>query len=169
MDGQQRRLAIIEELSGASKPLSGVWLGNKFGISRQVVVQDVALLRAEGYDILATARGYILNKEADIMKSRVIMVKHAKECLQDELNTIVDNGGRIRNVIIIHPIYGELTGDLMLKNRRDIKSFIERVEAEKVEPLSALTEGMHMHTVEATTEEELEDIEKELGKKGYLT
>lgn len=168
MDGQQRRKAIIEELKVANKPLSGLWLGNKFQISRQVVVQDVALLRAEGYDILATARGYILNEEADIMQSRVLMVKHEKEHLEDELNTIVDNGGRVRNVIIIHPIYGELVGDLMLKNRRDVKGFIERVESEKVEPLSTLTEGIHMHTIESTTEEDLDHIERALKKKGYL-
>lgn len=168
MDGPARRVAIIEALKKVNKPLSGVVLGNQFGISRQIVVQDVALLRAEGYDILATARGYILNQEADIMHSRILMVKHTKNQLEDELNTIVDNGGRVRNVIITHPIYGELIGDLMLKNRRDVKSFIERVECEKVEPLSKLTEGIHMHTIEATTDEDLDHIEEELKLKGYL-
>lgn len=168
LDGQARRKEMVKMLQDGVKPLSGGGLGKVFGISRQVVVQDVALLRAEGFDILATARGYILNQEAGSMTSRVFLVKHTLEQLEEELNTMVDNGGRVRNVIIHHEIYGDLTGDLMLKNRRDVKGFVAKVNATKAQPLSILTDGVHMHTVEAATEEELDSIEAELKEKGYI-
>ena len=155
-------------LQESKKPLSGGFLGKQFGISRQVVVQDVALLRAEGFDILATARGYILNQEAGMLMSRILLVKHSNEALEDELNTIVDNGGRVRNVIVSHGIYGDLTGDLMLKNRRDVKAFVEKSQTTQALPLSLLTDGVHMHTIEAATVEELDAVEEELRKKGYL-
>ncbi len=168
IEGQERRSQMIGYLKEAVKPMSGSALGNKFGISRQVVVQDVALLRAEGWDILATARGYILNQEVEQMKSRVVWVKHDTHQLEDELNTMVDNGGRVRNVIIQHPIYGDLTGDLMLKNRRDVKAFVAKVEDTACMPLLELTSGVHMHTIEASTEEELDIIEEELNRKQYI-
>lgn len=168
MDGQTRRKEMIAMLKKAKGPISGVSLGKTFGISRQVVVQDVALLRAEGYDVLATARGYILNQEAGMLATRMIGVKHGDEDLLDELNTIVDNGGRVRNVIISHSIYGDVVGDLMLKNRRDVKQFVDKVKENKAVPLSMLTDGVHIHTVEAGSEEELDIIEGELKAKGYL-
>ncbi|MEG0713067.1 MAG: transcription repressor NadR [Niameybacter sp.] len=168
MDGATRRIEMLKMLDQAIKPLSGTALGNAFGISRQVVVQDIALLRAEGYDLLATARGYILNQEAGQMVSRVVLVKHTTDQIEDELNTIVDNGGRVRNVIVSHSVYGDLTGDLMLKTRRDVKGFVEKVRHNQAALLSVLTAGVHMHTIEATTEEELDIIEQELEQKGYL-
>lgn len=168
MDGEQRRTGILEVLSDQSKPISATFLAKKFEVSRQVIVQDVALLRAGGYDILATARGYILNKESNILCRRVVLVKHTRSETEDELNTIVDNGGRVRDVIINHPIYGDLVGDLMLKNRRDVKQFVKKIEETSANLLFNLTDGMHMHTIEAGTEEELDIIEEELKKRGYL-
>lgn len=168
MEGQERRKAIIDLLKNHDKPLSGISLGKTFGISRQIVVQDIALLRAEGYDILATARGYILNKDIEEVKSRVLLIKHTREQLGDELNTIVDNGGRIRDVIISHAIYGELIGNLMLKTRREIRQFIEKIDEDSTSTLMELTEGIHMHTIEASTTEELDVIEQELAEKGFL-
>lgn len=168
MDGQVRRVGIINMLREAEKPLSGVAIGKTFGISRQVVVQDVALLRAEGYDVLATARGYILNEEVGRMCSRVVLVRHDIEQLEEELHTIIDNGGRVRNVIINHCIYGDLTGDLMIRNRRDVRDFVQKVDQNNAALLSILTDGIHMHTIEATTEEDLDIIEQELREKGYL-
>ncbi|MBE6023044.1 MAG: transcription repressor NadR [Cellulosilyticum sp.] len=168
MDGEQRRVAILEILSGEDKPISGTYLAKKFKVSRQVIVQDIALLRAKGYDLLATARGYILNKETNTMYQRVILVKHTELETEDELNIIVDNGGRIRNVIILHSIYGELIGDLMLRNRRDVKEFVQKLKETKSNQLLKLTDGTHMHTIEASSLVELDIIEQELKEKGYI-
>lgn len=168
MDGEQRRESILELLKGQEKPVSGTYLAQTFKVSRQVIVQDIALLRAAGYDLLATARGYILNEEADKMVKRVILVKHTEAETEEELNTIIDNGGRLRNVIVMHPIYGEMTGDLMLKNRREIKEYVKRLEETKANQLLKLTDGTHMHTIEAGSLEELNMIEEELREKGFL-
>lgn len=168
MDGDQRRNEIVKVLSGSEKPVSATSLAKQYDVSRQVIVQDIALLRAIGYDILATARGYILNKELETMLQRVLIVKHDKMHTEEELNIIVDNGGRVRNVIVSHPIYGQLVGDLMLRTRRDIKQFVEKLSEKDATPLLNLTDGVHMHTIEATSEEDLDIIEEELEKHGFL-
>lgn len=168
MDGEQRREAIICLLRGQEKPISGADLAQTYQVSRQVIVQDIALLRASGYDLLATSRGYILNEETEKMYKRVILVKHTESESEEELHTIIDNGGRVRDVIIMHPIYGELVGDLMLKTRREIKEFIKKLNETKAQHLLKLTDGTHMHTIEASSDEELDIIEEELREKGFL-
>lgn len=168
MDGEQRRVEIINYLSKNEKPVSATTLAKHLEVSRQIIVQDVALLRASGYDILATARGYILNKEIEKMLQRVLLVKHDRSETEEELNIMIDNGGRVRNVIVSHPVYGELVGDLMLRTRRDVKQFVEKLNATNATPLLHLTDGIHMHTIEALSEEELDAIEEELDKRGFL-
>lgn len=168
MEGEQRREAILNLLQNQKKPISGAYLAQMYKVSRQVVVQDIALLRAKGNDILATARGYILNKETNSIYHRVVLVKHTEKETEDELNTIVDNGGWIRDVIILHPVYGELVGDLVLKTRRDVREFVAKLKDSKANPLFKLTDGIHMHTIEASSEEELDIIEEELRSKGYI-
>lgn len=168
MDGEQRREAIICLLKGQEKPISGNDLAQTYQVTRQVIVQDIALLRASGYDLLATARGYILNEENEKMYKRVILVRHMEAETEEELCSIIDNGGCVRNVIIMHPIYGELIGDLMLKTRREIREFIKKVNETQAHHLLKLTDGTHMHTIEASSEEELDIIEEELREKGFL-
>ncbi|WP_054742723.1 transcription repressor NadR [Cellulosilyticum ruminicola] len=168
MDGEQRRKKILKVLSENTKPISATFLAKKLEVSRQVIVQDVALLRAQGCNVLATARGYILNKEVNAMCQRVVLVKHDKEHSEEELNIIIDNGGRVRNVIVIHPVYGEVVADLMLRTRRDIKQFVTKLEQSEAMPLLKLTDGTHMHTIEASNEEELDIIEAELREHGFL-
>ena len=168
MDGEQRRAAIIKLLRGKDKPISGTDLAQLYQVSRQAIVQDIALLRASGYDLLATARGYILNEETEVMVKRVFLVKHTEEQMEEELNSIIDNGGRVRDVMIMHPIYGELVGDLMLKTRREIKEFVKKLQETNANQLLKLTDGTHMHNIEASSEEELDMIEQELREKGFL-
>lgn len=168
MDGERRREEIINELTNASKPLSGGKLGKQFKVSRQVIVQDVALLRAQGLDVIATARGYLLDKDTDKNKQRIVLVRHAFDEIGDELNTVVDCGGVVRNVLIEHPIYGEMVGNMMLATRRDVEQFVKSIWEYDTYPLMNLTQGIHMHTIEARSEEVLDEIEKLLDKKGYL-
>ena len=168
MDGDKRRGEIIKMLTSTTNPLSGGKLGKKFQVSRQVIVQDIALLRATGLDIIATARGYVLYKNPDKNKQRVMLVKHQYDEIGDELNTIIDFGGIVRNVLIEHPIYGEITGNMMLRTRRDIEDFVKDIGVFDTYPLMNLTHGVHMHTVEASSEEVLDQIEQALSEKGYL-
>lgn len=168
MDGDRRREELIKILKGTAEPVSGSKLGEMFGVSRQVIVQDVALIRAQGLDVMATARGYLLYKNTEKNKQRVFLVRHQYEEIGDELNTMVDFGGVVKNVLIEHPIYGEMTGNMMLKTRQDVKGFVERISEFDSYPLMNLTHGLHMHTVEAKSEEILDEIEKALDRKGYL-
>ncbi|HHX62678.1 MAG TPA: transcription repressor NadR [Epulopiscium sp.] len=168
MDGDQRREALIEMLTDTLEPLSGRRLGDIFEVSRQVIVQDIALIRAQGLDIIATARGYLLYRDAAKNKQRIFLVRHQYDDISDELNTMIDCGGIIRNVLIDHPIYGEMVGNMMLKTRRDVERFVEDILEFDTYPLMNLTHGVHMHTVEAANEEILDEIEIALNKKGYL-
>lgn len=166
--GEQRRGELMTLLRNTSQPLSGGKLGQVLNVSRQVIVQDVALLRAQGLDIMATARGYVLHQDTGKTKQRVVLVQHKFDEIQTELNIVVDFGGVIRNVIIEHPIYGEMIGNMMVENRRDVAQFVKDIQREDAYPLMKLTSGVHMHTIEASDEEILDEIEAALDQKGYL-
>ena len=168
MDGDRRREELVKILRSTVEPLSGGKLGETFGVSRQVIVQDIALIRAQGLDVIATARGYLLYKATETHKQRIFLVRHQFDEIGEELNTIVDFGGIVRNVLIEHPVYGEMTGNMMLRTRQDVKGFVEDILEFDTYPLMNLTHGLHMHTVEAESEQILDQIEKALNKKGYL-
>ena len=166
MKGELRRQKIIKLLEESQEPLSGTVLAAHFHVSRQVIVQDITLLRAAGNEILSTYRGYILQRE-DII-NRVLKVRHDDEQIADELYTIVDAGGKILDVFVDHEIYGELRAELMLSSRKDVDIFTTQLEAGQISPLKHLTDDYHYHTVAGDSEEALDFIEEQLGRKGYL-
>lgn len=170
MEGDARRRLIIDILHKVNIPVSGTELAGRLGVSRQAIVQDIALLRATDKNILSTNKGYILfvKKENAAKKKRTYKVKHKDEEIIDELNTIVDFGGRIIDVVVEHEIYGQIAADLIINNRADAEAFVKKVEKYKDKPLNNLTNGTHFHTVEADTAEVLSNIGEELNKKGYL-
>ena len=167
MDGKMRRQQIIRELSRTSHILSGSALASKMGVSRQVIVQDIALLRTE-YPILATAKGYVLYDPTAKKCVRVYLVKHTCEQIQDELSSIVDLGGRVLDVIVEHDVYGQLRADLNLTSAADVDSFCRRLENSACGPIFPISQGLHLHTVEASSEKILDEIEDVLEQKGYL-
>lgn len=166
MTGAQRREKIIELMRGSRTPLSGSALGKATGVSRQVVVQDIALLRTEGYPILATARGYLLDRPTDI--TRLIKVRHSNEQTEEELNTVVDLGGCVVDVMVNHRAYGKISAPLQIKSRRDVQSFMEQIRSGKSTPLLNITAGYHFHHISAEREEILDEIEAHLREKGFL-
>lgn len=167
MAGTQRRKKILAMMRQTSLPLSGGALGKETGVSRQVVVQDIALLRTEGYPIVATARGYILNETKQAV--RLFKVCHKNEETEDELKTIVDLGGCVLDVMINHRVYGKVSAPLNIKNRRDVQRFMNDIESGKSAPLMNVTSGYHFHRVSAEQEEILDEIEEALRAKNYLT
>lgn len=167
MTGNERRKTIIELMKQSSGPLSGETLGKETGVSRQVVVQDIALLRTEGFPIVATARGYMLDEPK--LATRTFKVCHTNEQTEDELLTIVDLGGCVLDVMVNHRIYGKLTAPLNIKNRRDVQGFINNIRTGKSTPLMNVTSGYHFHRISADSEEILDEIEEALRKKNYLT
>lgn len=153
-------------LDGAETPVSASALAVRFGVSRQLIVGDVALLRAGGVDIAAAARGYVLLKERDVGIVRRVACRHCAEDMERELQIIVDNGCTVLDVIVEHPVYGQLTGELRLASRYDVRQFILRCE--EAQPLSLLTEGVHLHTLSCPGEEAFGRVVGELGEAGFL-
>lgn len=167
MNGAERRNRIIEIISNAGEPVSGSCLAKQLEVSRQVIVQDVALLRAENASIISTTKGYIIVGEKPKL-SRVFTVVHTDAQMEEELNLIVDHGGKVRNVIVDHPIYGEIKAELIITNRQDVRSFIYKVKNSETTPLNKLTNGVHRHEVEAENTAVLDNIEEVLRAKNYL-
>ncbi|MDD6798168.1 MAG: transcription repressor NadR [Clostridia bacterium] len=170
MEGDKRREKIIEMLSKSSRPMSGTELAEALNVSRQVIVQDIALLRAVNKSILSTNKGYILFSTKSRSSRRIFCVNHDNSSIEDELNSIVDNNGKVLDVVVEHDIYGQITVDLIINSRKDVKDFLAKLSASsnRSKPLNELTDGVHYHTVEADSEKELDDIEAELRRKGYL-
>lgn len=166
MKGTERRQEILNFLCKTKTPVSGTSLARQFSVSRQVIVQDMALLRAEGHELISTTRGYVLNTPSYV--SRTVKVFHSNEEIADELNTVVDQGGIVEDVFVHHKVYGELRAGLHISSRRDTERFVAEIKSGKSAPLKEVTSGYHYHTILADSEETLDLIEKELWKKGYL-
>ncbi|MDP4147303.1 MAG: transcription repressor NadR [Bacillota bacterium] len=168
MDSNERRKYITQCLVNSSEPLKGYTLAEKLGVTRQVIVKDIAIMRAAGQNIIATPKGYVLFKKEEMNIKRIIAVSHKADDIQEELSTIVKYGGIIEDVIIEHPLYGEIKGMLMIKSLFDVENFMTKQKEYGAEPLSKLTGGVHLHTVIASNEQDYENILKALRDKGFL-
>ena len=169
MTGTERREAIICKMQEDNVPLSGTKLASIYGVSRQVIVQDIALIRAAGYDVISTNKGYILNTPVENkIVERVFKVIHSDEQMEDELCSIVDLGGCIVNTMINHKVYGHLEAPLNIKSRRNVADFMKDIRSGKSSPLKNVTSGYHYHTITADSEETLDLIEKMLREKQIL-
>ena len=165
-EGDRRRKKIVECIENAQTPVSGAELAKEFGVSRQAIVQDIALLRTEGYPIVSTAKGYLLNEPK--CATRVLKVCHTNEQVEEELTTIVDLGGTVLNVMVNHRVYGRVEAALNIRNRRDVQGFLNDLRTGKSVPLLNVTSGYHFHKISAESEEVLDEIEHALQKKGFL-
>lgn len=165
MQAKARREAILKTLRQAHQPVSAGALAADYSVSRQVIVGDIALLRAAGEDISATPRGYVIYQEK-VGVVRKVACRHDGAGMEAELNTIVDNGCTVVDVIVEHPIYGQLTGPLELSSRYDVSLFIQR--SAETRPLSLLTEGIHLHTISCPNEEAFVRCVEQLRAQGVL-
>jgi uncharacterized protein len=163
----QRREQVLTILREAGRPVSGHELAERLGVSRQVVVQDCALLRAAGHEVVATPRGYAAPRESSGVRA-VLATRHDRDHTADELTILVDHGLKVLDVVVEHPVYGELRGSLMMTSRADVGEFAERIAAGEVALLSALSGGVHLHTVEAPNEDRLDRAREALRRQGYL-
>ena len=169
MDASERRSKLLEMLSSSSQPLKGASLASALGVTRQVVVQDIAVLRARGENILATPRGYTYWTEPrrpGIIK--IVAVKHDFPQAREELLTMVSCGVEVIDVIVEHPVYCQLTGQLSIFTPEDVENFMQTMEQTQAGLLSSLTDGVHLHTVRASHIEQLAELEKHLGERGFL-
>ncbi len=166
MSAEVRRERIIGLLKASDLPLSGTELAKQCQISRQIIVQDIARLRASGYQILSTTKGYLLQSAPS--NTCTLQVQHTDQQIEDELNTIVDLGGTVLDVSVQHDIYGTLTAPLYVSSRLQVQEFLLSLKKRQANPLKNLTADIHFHTIEADSEEILRLIEKSLQQKGYL-
>lgn len=166
MKAAERRKAIVNLLLSSQEAVSGANLSKEFGVSRQIIVQDIAVLKGIGYDILSTHSGYVLQQSP--LKEKVFKVHHTTEQTEEELNLIVDLGGTVVDVFVWHKVYGKVEAKLNIFSRLQVKQFIEGVRSGKSTELMNITGGYHYHTVRADSAEILEKIEDALNEQGYI-
>lgn len=150
---------VLKTIQSSHDPISGSELAKKYHVSRQVIVQDIALLRARNIDIVSTHKGYII---ANNNIQREIHVFHTQDQIEEELNIIVDLGGRVENVSVYHDVYGKLEAQLDVSSRRDVKNFMKELGEKESRPLTELTYGFHSHVISASNETILDEIEEAL-------
>lgn len=166
MNGQERRERMITYILESEEPVSGTSLAKVFHVSRQVIVQDIALIRANGCDVISTNRGYVIHVPKTVRA--VFYVNHTDGELEEELCAIVDMGGKVLNVIVEHDVYGRLEADLHITSRRGVQAFLEEMKNSNSGPLKNITSGNHAHLVEADDEKTLKWIEESLRQRGFL-
>ncbi len=166
MKGKERRKEIVAMITVAEEPVSGSVLSERLGVSRQIIVQDIAVLRAEGYEVLSTHQGYVITKGP--FAERVFKLRHTSEQTEDELSCIVALGGTVVDVFVWHKVYGKIRAGMNIFSERSIAQFMDGIKSGKSRELMHLTEGYHYHTVRADSEETLDLIEQMLEEKGYI-
>ena len=166
MKANERRKAIVNLLLSEQEALSGSALSERFGVSRQIIVQDITVLKGSGYDILSTHNGYIMQKSP--LKERVLKLRHTTEQTEDELSLIVGLGGTVVDVFVWHKVYGKMEAKLNIFSNLHVKQFIEGVRTGKSSELMNITGGYHYHTIRADSEEILDRIENVLKERGYI-
>ena len=166
MSGQERREQILKILKNSTEPVSGVELAKRLQVSRQIIVQDMALIRANGIDVMATNRGYVIQETREV--SRVFKVIHTDEQVEEELNLFVDLGGKVEDVFVYHKVYGVIKVPMNIKSRLDVRKYMAGISSGKSTNLMKLTSNYHYHTIIAEDEQTLDLIQEELQKKGFL-
>ena len=167
MNAVQRREALSRCLTETPCPVSATALAQRFSVSRQIIVGDVALLRAGGMEIFATPRGYILPGEPAAL-TRTVACVHSGGEMARELEIMVDQGCQVVDVVVEHPVYGQLTGQLHLSSRYEVQEFIRSVSENQAKLLSDLTGGIHLHTLRCPSEEAYQRVLEELDRAGFL-
>lgn len=166
--GVERRRGILATLEAAEAPLPGTELGKRFGVTRQVIVQDVALLRERGHNVVATNRGYVLHAPADAtLPTRLVKVRHAPEETEAELNAVVDLGATVLTVMVNHRTYGRIEAALGVRNRRDVARFLAELSSGASSLLMTVTSGYHFHLIQAESEDVLDEAEATLERLGF--
>lgn len=168
--GEERRIMLLNYLKTSNQAFTGSQLAKLTNVSRQVIVNDMNLLKARNEPIISTSQGYLYlhNNETTSTFERKIVSVHLPEKTEEELFTIVDCGATVKNVIVEHPVYGEITANLHVSNRLEVAHFLQKVRNTNAQLLSALTNGTHIHVISASSEETLDTVTDQLRKKGFL-
>jgi len=167
MNSIDRRDNIIKLLLESDEPIKGNIIAKKYCVTRQVIVKDIAILRAKGKSIVATPDGYIINKKESKVKA-IIAVTHNEEEMFNEMSIVIKYGGTIEDVIVEHPLYGQIAAMLMIKNYNELNKFVQKYQEQRARLLSVLTNGVHLHTISAENEDDINLIISELKKRNFI-
>lgn len=169
MNSEERRENLLSILNSSKEPITATALAKKFSVSRQVIVGDIALMRAAGHKISATPRGYVINTESESSENIfTIACRHDEENMSKELYAIVDNGGTILDVTVEHPVYGEISGELRISTRYDVNMFLEKIKNNEAQPLMRLTGGIHLHRIKTKDKQSQKRIIDALKKENII-
>lgn len=166
MKANDRRAEILSLIGNSRNPVPANFLSEKFSVSRQVIVQDIALLRAQGYGVISTNRGYVLG--TGLGAERVFKCRHTLQELVAESEIIISNGGVVQDIAVNHRVYGKISARLELSTMRHAEELYRSLVSGASKPLMSVTDGYHYHTVTADSDEILDKIESELRSAGYL-
>ncbi|MBM7584828.1 transcriptional regulator of NAD metabolism [Bacillus pakistanensis] len=167
--GDQRRELILNKLVNNGAPITGGALAKLTNVSRQVIVSDITLLKAKNEPIIATSQGYMYMPQTAIgVVERTVACQHSPERAEEELNLLVDHGVTVKDVKIEHSVYGDLTASIMVSNRKEVTNFLKKIKNTGSAYLSQLTEGVHLHTLAASSEKQLIEAEDALKRAGFL-
>ena len=170
LSGEERREKLIKILEESTRPVSGTELAGQFEVSRQVIVQDIALLRAINKNILATNKGYVLfrEKEQKNKVQRVICVCHDDKDILKEFECILDFGAKVLDCTVEHEVYGQISVELAIQSMEEAQKFLGQLKKCESKSLNILTGGVHYHTIEASSVRILDAVERALDEAGYL-
>ena len=166
MNAGERRGEILKILKQTEVPIAARELAGRFGVSRQVIVQDLAVIRASTPGILSTTKGYVMQQDSSCV--REFKVRHVSDQTAEEMNLIVDCGGHVKNISISHRVYGRVSAEMDIRSRQDVSEFIQALQNSRSTVLSSATSGYHYHLIEASSEERLDLIRDQLEKAGFL-
>lgn len=167
---EKRRAEILNQLKQTKNPINGAVMAKQYEVSRQIIVRDISILKANGYTIVSTSKGYVYRPPERLGKpfKRTIACQHSFEEMEEELQIILDNGAIIDNVTVDHPVYGEITGELMITSDEELVLFLERMHKEKSRMLANLTDNVHLHRISADTEKILNNAVRDLSDHGFI-
>lgn len=166
MKAHERRAEILSLIGNSQNPVAANFLSEKYSVSRQVIVQDIAILRAQGYGVISTNRGYVLG--SGLRAERVFKCRHTLQELVDESDIIISRGGRVEDITVNHRVYGKISARLELSTPRHAEELYRSLVSGASKPLMSVTDGYHYHTVSAESEQTLDEIEDALRAAGYL-
>ncbi|MBO8434215.1 MAG: transcription repressor NadR [Tyzzerella sp.] len=168
MTSDYRQREILKILKSSDSPVTGKSLAQKFGVTRQIIVKDIGIIKACGNSIISTAKGYIYENAKKEGFEREICVCHKSDDIEREMNIIVDFGGKLLKTTVNHPLYGNVGESLYIKSRKDVKEFMSKVSETGCMPLLELTKGVHTHIISADDVKTLDEICEKLKEIGYL-
>ncbi|MCM1545909.1 MAG: transcription repressor NadR [Clostridiales bacterium] len=166
MKAHERRAEILSLIGNSQNPVAANFLSEKYSVSRQVIVQDIAILRAQGYGVISTNRGYVLG--SGLRAERVFKCRHTLQELLDESEIIISRGGKVEDISVHHRVYGKISARLELSTMRHAEELYRSLVSGASKPLMSVTDGYHYHTVSGENEQILDEIEAALREKGYL-